>query len=60
VDCTSGTNSSGRSFAARKASGDADPDKDVYDCGIFSETGGVVEPALTDVVALEFGVDLPG
>jgi hypothetical protein len=35
-------------------------DKDVYDRGIFSETEGVLEPALTDVVAQEFGVDIPG
>jgi hypothetical protein len=35
-------------------------DKDVYDRAIFDESTGVVEPALTDVVAQEFGVDLPG
>jgi hypothetical protein len=35
-------------------------DGDVYDRGIFSETTGPVEPAFTDVVAQEFGVDIAG
>lgn len=35
-------------------------DTDVFDCAIVNPTAGPVEPALTDVVAQDFGVDLPG
>ena len=34
-------------------------DADVFDRAIFSPTEGPIEPALTDIVAQDFGVDLP-
>jgi hypothetical protein len=35
-------------------------DSDVFDRVIFSASEGAIEPSLTDLVAMDFGVDLPG
>jgi hypothetical protein len=35
-------------------------DSDVFDRAIFSNTEGAIQPSLTDVVAMDFGVDLAG
>ena len=33
-------------------------DADVFDCVVFSANGNAIEPSLTDLVAMDFGVDL--